>query len=310
MKAHALSTRKPVTARAQGLLEFALALPILLLLVFGVIEFGRIMQAWLALENGARFAVRYAVTGNYDIQYCDEAIQAVAPQLGVSASSLQADDSKDGSIDCRVPYNQGIADWEEKTNALQDWARLQSIKDAALAGATGISWDPAVSGDYLQYLATYPTDISGLSNKADLLGMPQEPNFFTVSICSNRKYENTSDPSKSWFFRYDRNKQYYDPSNPDSEYPTFCLKARTSDNTVIYYTDDAGGPGDRVRVTLTYRHTLITPFLSSWWPTLRLHSTREGLVEKFRASRVTGLTSGISTGPTDTPTPTTSPTAT
>ena len=47
----------------QGMVEFALALPILLMMVFGIIEFGRLLQAWLALENGARFAVRYAVTG-------------------------------------------------------------------------------------------------------------------------------------------------------------------------------------------------------------------------------------------------------
>jgi len=57
--------------------------------------------------------------------------------------------------------------------------------------------------------------------------------------------------------------------------------------------DDAGGPGDRVRVTLTYRHNLITPFLSTWWPTLRLTAMREGIVEKFRTSRVTGLTGGM-----------------
>ena len=48
------------------MVEFALTLPVLLLLIFGIIEFGRVLQAWLALENGARFAIRYAVTGNYN----------------------------------------------------------------------------------------------------------------------------------------------------------------------------------------------------------------------------------------------------
>ena len=305
-------TRKSKATRAQGLLEFALALPILLLLVFGIIEFGRLMQAWLALENGSRFAVRYAVTGNYDVQYCDEAIAAVASSLGVSTTSLTADDMQDGKLDCRVPYDKGITNWEDKMNALQDWARMQSIKDVALAGATGIAWDPAVSGDYLDYLATYPTDIDALDapTKAALFGMPQVQNFFLTSICSNRKFENTSDNTKSWYFAYDKKEHFYDTGNPNSKYPAFCNKVKTSDNKVINYIDDAGGPGDRVRVTLTYRHTLITPFLSSWWPTLRLNSTREGLVEKFRASRVTGLTSGISTGPTDTPTLTVTPTHT
>ena len=45
--------------RAQSMVEFALTLPVLLLLIFGIIEFGRVLQAWLALENGARFAIRY-----------------------------------------------------------------------------------------------------------------------------------------------------------------------------------------------------------------------------------------------------------
>src|SRR5512142_1919010 len=52
--------------KGQTLVEFALTLPILLLLMFGVIEFGRIFQAWVTLQNAARTAIRYAVTGQYD----------------------------------------------------------------------------------------------------------------------------------------------------------------------------------------------------------------------------------------------------
>src|SRR5262245_16550399 len=50
----------------QTLVEFALTLPILLLLIFGIIEFGRIFQAWVTVQNAAREAIRYAVTGQYD----------------------------------------------------------------------------------------------------------------------------------------------------------------------------------------------------------------------------------------------------
>jgi hypothetical protein len=38
---------------------------------------------------------------------------------------------------------------------------------------------------------------------------------------------------------------------------------------------------------------LITPYLTSWWQTLRINSQREGIVEQFRTSRVVGLTGGI-----------------
>lgn len=63
---------------AQGMVEFALVLPVLLMLIFGIIEFGRIFQAWLSVQNSARFAVRYAVTGQYDTNYCDDAAAAEA----------------------------------------------------------------------------------------------------------------------------------------------------------------------------------------------------------------------------------------
>lgn len=52
--------------RGQTIAEFALTLPLLLLLMFGIIEFGRIFQSWVTIQNAARQAARYAVTGGYD----------------------------------------------------------------------------------------------------------------------------------------------------------------------------------------------------------------------------------------------------
>ena len=49
--------------RAQSLVEFALILPVLILLIFGLIDFARVFQAYVTLENAAREAGRYAVTG-------------------------------------------------------------------------------------------------------------------------------------------------------------------------------------------------------------------------------------------------------
>src|SRR5512141_3013144 len=63
---HRPSRWKARARRGQTLVEFALTLPILLLLLFGIIEFGRIFQAWVTLQNAARTAVRYAITGQYD----------------------------------------------------------------------------------------------------------------------------------------------------------------------------------------------------------------------------------------------------
>ncbi|MCS6836035.1 MAG: pilus assembly protein [Anaerolineae bacterium] len=51
--------------RGQTLAEFAISLPILLILLFGVIEFGRLFQSWVTIQNAARQAARYAITGQY-----------------------------------------------------------------------------------------------------------------------------------------------------------------------------------------------------------------------------------------------------
>jgi len=57
--------------RGQTLAEFALTLPILLLIVFGTIEFGRLFQAWVTIQNSAREATRYATTGSINTDIFD-----------------------------------------------------------------------------------------------------------------------------------------------------------------------------------------------------------------------------------------------
>jgi hypothetical protein len=119
----------------QSMVEFAIALPILLLLVFGIIEFGRIMQAWLAIENGARFGVRYAVTGNYDSQYCDSAVIAMTDDLGLTAA-----EETDATPDCVIEDANGNQ-IDDISVPLQDYARLLTIRDVSLQGATGIAYN-------------------------------------------------------------------------------------------------------------------------------------------------------------------------
>ncbi len=279
---------------AQGMLEFALALPILLLLIFGIIEFGRLLQVWLALENGARFGIRYAITGSYNApKYCG---------LAGDALGLKDEDAADGSTDCRISKNLYPDHWEEYTQQLEDWARLPSIRDATLAGATGIGWNPAseVSGNYLDYLSHRSAVFL-----QDYRGNPSLAGYLNITICSSRRGSGGS------FFRFDPNKQYYGGNTGNGLYafPDYCEQADKNGN-VISYIDDAGDPGDRIHVVITYRHQLITPFLSSWWPTLPLQSEREGLIEKFRQSRVTGLIGDNPVAATWTNTPPPEPTAT
>ena len=45
-------------------MEAALILPLLLMLTFGIVDFATMFYVYLALENGASVATRYAITGN------------------------------------------------------------------------------------------------------------------------------------------------------------------------------------------------------------------------------------------------------
>jgi Flp pilus assembly protein TadG len=58
--------RRRTFHRGQSMVEFALAAPVFLLLLFGTIEFGRLVWTIHELENGTREAMRYAVVHGAD----------------------------------------------------------------------------------------------------------------------------------------------------------------------------------------------------------------------------------------------------
>src|ERR1043165_3054641 len=63
--------------RAQAIVEFALVLPILMLLLVGILEVGRMIYIYAAVNNASREAVRfgsalgYDDSGNRKFQDCD-----------------------------------------------------------------------------------------------------------------------------------------------------------------------------------------------------------------------------------------------
>ena len=157
------------------MLEFALALPIALLLIFGIIEFARIFQSWLSVQNGARFALRYAVTGEYDVSYCTAADAA----LGYAA-----DDNADGVIDCRVPRS--VANYDTKTEQLIDWARIPSIRDVARGSALAIARNDSATGErengYFHVTICSTRDKNG-DGIADFSYLPSDPGIFKSAQC-------------------------------------------------------------------------------------------------------------------------------
>jgi len=72
--------------RGAAAVEFALCLPLLLLLVFGIIDFGRMLNAQLTLTQAAREGVQLAAEGYSNAVVATRA-QAAAPALsGVSVT--------------------------------------------------------------------------------------------------------------------------------------------------------------------------------------------------------------------------------
>lgn len=59
--------------KGQSMVEFALILPILIVMIFGILEFGRIYYAQIVLTRSAREAVRLCAVGKTD----DEVVQRI-----------------------------------------------------------------------------------------------------------------------------------------------------------------------------------------------------------------------------------------
>lgn len=90
----------------QALVEFALILPILLLLIIAVIDFGWLFMARIRVTNAAREAVRYYAvhkdTGNTE--------GAVETKLkAIAKESLDFVDNADLSVDASFPAGQKVS---------------------------------------------------------------------------------------------------------------------------------------------------------------------------------------------------------
>ncbi|MEW6242693.1 MAG: TadE family protein [Bacillota bacterium] len=64
--------------KGQALVEMAFVLPILILLLLGIFEFGRAFNAYLTLQHSTREGVRRGVTGATDQEIVDRIRQTAA----------------------------------------------------------------------------------------------------------------------------------------------------------------------------------------------------------------------------------------
>jgi hypothetical protein len=153
--------KRPRRYRAQGLVEFALIFPVLLLVIFVIVELARVLHAWMAIENGARFGVRYAVTGGWDDNYCPGGV-------------------------CT-------------TESEEDLARIPSTKDAARTGAVAILRNDSVIDvnqpgffEITVCSAKPPPQVSEYDFTA---GNPNDPSSSTCTrIVDSKEIEHAGDP--------------------------------------------------------------------------------------------------------------------
>ncbi len=76
--------------RGQALVELALILPVLLLLVFGIIEFGRVFHGYLVVTQAAREGARVGVVGGTD-EEIGATVEGVAASLDASRLEINID---------------------------------------------------------------------------------------------------------------------------------------------------------------------------------------------------------------------------
>ncbi len=88
------------------MVEFALVAPVLILLVMGIMEFGRLFQVWLVVPHAAREGGRYAAVGKSSSEVRTQVI-AASPSLDtglLSITTQNAQGASGTSVTVQVSY--------------------------------------------------------------------------------------------------------------------------------------------------------------------------------------------------------------
>ena len=84
--------RKRAGEQGQTLAEFALLVPLLVILIFGFVDVSRIYQSWVTIEGAAREGARYGVTGRSDCDIAaDDRLACIQYHTEQRASALTND---------------------------------------------------------------------------------------------------------------------------------------------------------------------------------------------------------------------------
>src|SRR5688572_19089729 len=142
--AHPATRRLFGRERGSTAVEFALVLPVLLLLIFGIIDFARLVTTYTTVRSAAREAVRYgSVLGDSDEQYEDCAgirnaaknVAVVPPLTDSNISIRYVDGSSTAQIATCPPGSIDEGDRLEVTVS-RAFVAITPLLDTFLDGAT------------------------------------------------------------------------------------------------------------------------------------------------------------------------------
>lgn len=74
--------------KGQALVEFAILLPILILIIAGIMEFGIILNSYLTIQNASREGARYGIMGANDSEII-QIVHDVTPNLDINRLSIE-----------------------------------------------------------------------------------------------------------------------------------------------------------------------------------------------------------------------------
>lgn len=94
-------TSRPNKHKGQSLVEFALLLPALLLLLFGAIDFGRLLPAKIALTNIARVGV------NDPARHITDAVTGFSGTINATIPAASLPNICDPDADCNLKESDG-----------------------------------------------------------------------------------------------------------------------------------------------------------------------------------------------------------
>jgi Flp pilus assembly protein TadG len=119
-------TRKLRNEQGQTLTEFAMVLPILVVLLFGIIQFGIVFNNYVTLTDAARAGARKAAvsrgSGN-PVGACESQVRAAAPNLEPADLSVSCSSSWEPGTDVTVtasyPYSINLLGWVVASGRLE-----------------------------------------------------------------------------------------------------------------------------------------------------------------------------------------------